>query len=96
MGPPFVHRLPHLAQQHTPTYGSPPYFSNQPTTYPPSSGLATAKNPYEPETSPGGSYRPLNVIDALAYLDKVKGQFSDRPNVYNQFLDVMKDFKSQS
>ncbi|KAG2230595.1 hypothetical protein INT48_004456 [Thamnidium elegans] len=47
-------------------------------------------------SSPNSSYRPLNVIDALAYLDQVKGQFSDKPNVYNQFLDIMKDFKSQS
>lgn len=43
-----------------------------------------------------GSYRPLNVIDALAYLDLVKGRFADNPNVYNKFLDIMKDFKSQS
>lgn len=47
-------------------------------------------------SSPNGSYRPLNVIDALAYLDQVKSRFSDKPNVYNQFLDIMKDFKSQS
>lgn len=47
-------------------------------------------------SSPNSSYRPLNVIDALAYLDQVKGRFSDKPNVYNKFLDIMKDFKSQS
>jgi paired amphipathic helix protein Sin3a len=39
--------------------------------------------------------RPLNVTDALSYLDAVKIQFSERPEVYNQFLDIMKDFKSQ-
>lgn len=39
--------------------------------------------------------RPLNVTDALGYLDAVKNQFQDRPDVYNQFLDIMKDFKSQ-
>ncbi|KAL4252934.1 Transcriptional regulatory protein Sin3-like protein [Abortiporus biennis] len=39
--------------------------------------------------------RPLNVADALGYLDSVKIQFQDRPNVYNRFLDIMKDFKSQ-
>lgn len=42
-----------------------------------------------------GNYRPLNVRDALTYLDKVKIQFSDTPTIYNQFLDIMKDFKSQ-
>ncbi|RKO92645.1 hypothetical protein BDK51DRAFT_18371 [Blyttiomyces helicus] len=41
-------------------------------------------------------YRPLNVKDALSYLDQVKIQFSDQPEVYNRFLDIMKDFKSQS
>ncbi|KAJ3283299.1 Transcriptional regulatory protein sin3 [Borealophlyctis nickersoniae] len=40
-------------------------------------------------------YRPLNVKDALSYLDQVKIQFSDQPEVYNRFLDIMKDFKSQ-
>ncbi|OCH88405.1 hypothetical protein OBBRIDRAFT_795302 [Obba rivulosa] len=39
--------------------------------------------------------RPLNVTDALSYLDSVKMQFQDSPDVYNQFLDIMKDFKSQ-
>ncbi|KAI8825138.1 uncharacterized protein EV422DRAFT_517588 [Fimicolochytrium jonesii] len=46
----------------------------------------------------GGSqeYRPLNVKDALSYLDQVKIQFNDQPEVYNRFLDIMKDFKSQA
>ncbi|KAI6161444.1 hypothetical protein EDD17DRAFT_1587529 [Pisolithus thermaeus] len=39
--------------------------------------------------------RPLNVTDALTYLDAVKIQFHDRPDVYNNFLDIMKDFKSE-
>jgi paired amphipathic helix protein Sin3a len=39
--------------------------------------------------------RPLNVTDALSYLDAVRSQFQDNPEVYNQFLDIMKDFKSQ-
>lgn len=39
--------------------------------------------------------RPLNVKDALSYLDQVKFQFSGQPEVYNRFLDIMKDFKSQ-
>ncbi|KAK9462804.1 uncharacterized protein V1516DRAFT_671173 [Lipomyces oligophaga] len=42
------------------------------------------------------TYRPLNVKDALSYLDQVKVQFSSQPDVYNRFLDIMKDFKSQS
>jgi paired amphipathic helix protein Sin3a len=32
--------------------------------------------------------------DALSYLDQVKVQFAEHPDVYNRFLDIMKDFKS--
>jgi paired amphipathic helix protein Sin3a len=45
---------------------------------------------------PKEEYRPLNVKDALTYLDKVKAKFSSQSNVYNQFLDIMKDFKTQT
>ena len=45
--------------------------------------------------SNNGNNRPLNVTDALSYLDAVKVQFYDKPDVYNHFLDIMKDFKSQ-
>ena len=36
------------------------------------------------------------VTDALQYLERVKLQFHAQPHKYNQFLDVMKDFKSQA
>ena len=39
--------------------------------------------------------KPLNVADALSYLDAVKKQFEDQPDVYNNFLDIMKDFKCE-
>lgn len=42
------------------------------------------------------AYRPLNVKDALSYLDQVKIQFQTQPDVYNHFLDIMKDFKAQT
>ena len=38
-------------------------------------------------------YHPLNVDDALKFLDVIKVRFQERPVVYNAFLDVMKDFK---
>ncbi|GAV28388.1 hypothetical protein PMKS-001859 [Pichia membranifaciens] len=41
------------------------------------------------------NYKPLNVKDALYYLDQVKLQFRNQTDVYNNFLDIMKDFKSQ-
>ena len=48
-----------------------------------------------PDNQNGAADRQLNVTDALSYLDAVKIQFHDRPDVYNVFLDIMKDFKSQ-
>jgi len=41
------------------------------------------------------SERPLNVADALSYLDDVKSRFNDQPDVYNHFLDIMKEFKNE-
>ncbi|XP_057319061.1 paired amphipathic helix protein Sin3a-like isoform X3 [Microplitis mediator] len=57
-----------------------------------------------PPTPPGGgvgggaqqNFQRLKVEDALSYLDQVKYKFSDQPQVYNDFLDIMKEFKSQS
>ena len=37
----------------------------------------------------------LNVRDALLYLDQVKVQFTDHPDVYNRFLDIMKDVRAR-
>ena len=37
----------------------------------------------------------VQVEDALSYLDQVKLQFGNQPQVYNDFLDIMKEFKSQ-
>jgi paired amphipathic helix protein Sin3a len=39
--------------------------------------------------------RELKVEDALLYLDQVKLEFGDRPRIYNEFLDIMKNFKAQ-
>lgn len=39
--------------------------------------------------------RELRVEDALLYLDQVKVEFGDRPQIYNEFLDIMKTFKTQ-
>jgi paired amphipathic helix protein Sin3a len=53
----------------------------------PKDGLSTPQADMAP--------RQLNVTDALTYLDAVKMQFADKPDVYNHFLDIMKEFKSQ-
>ena len=41
---------------------------------------------------------PLGAVKfetALEFLDQVKTQFQHRPQVYKEFLKIMKDFKSQ-
>lgn len=57
-------------------------------------GIAPSSASQAP-TSPGTVVRPLNVKDALSYLELVKVKFENWPEVYNHFLDIMKDFKSQ-
>ncbi|PIL27732.1 hypothetical protein GSI_10885 [Ganoderma sinense ZZ0214-1] len=37
----------------------------------------------------------LNVSDALSFVDSVKLQFAEQPEVYDEFLGIMKDFKFQ-
>ncbi|XP_007669066.1 paired amphipathic helix protein Sin3b isoform X3 [Ornithorhynchus anatinus] len=39
---------------------------------------------------------PVHVEDALSYLDQVKIRFGSDPATYNGFLEIMKEFKSQS
>jgi paired amphipathic helix protein Sin3a len=60
------------------------------------STLSMDKETASAQPSPSlAGYRPLNVKDALSYLDSVKAQFNGRPEIYNDFLDIMKDFKTQ-
>uniref|UniRef100_A0A3B3ZSG9 Paired amphipathic helix protein Sin3b n=1 Tax=Periophthalmus magnuspinnatus TaxID=409849 RepID=A0A3B3ZSG9_9GOBI len=40
-------------------------------------------------------FQKLKVEDALSYLDQVKNRFANDPGIYNKFLDIMKEFKSQ-
>lgn len=47
----------------------------------------------DPTSQP--SYQRLKVEDALSYLDQVKSKFQNNPEVYNDFLDIMKEFKAQ-
>lgn len=48
------------------------------------------------QQSPSNNFQRLKVEDALSYLDLVKFKFGNKPQVYNDFLDIMKEFKSQS
>ncbi|KAH9508489.1 Paired amphipathic helix protein Sin3a [Bulinus truncatus] len=67
------------------------------------SGLATNQSMLGPSLSGGQQQQQqqqqcqrLKVEDALSYLDQVKLQFGNQPQVYNDFLDIMKEFKSQT
>ena len=48
-------------------------------------GLTTAAAAAQPP-----SFQRLKVEDALSYLDQVKFKFGTQPQVYNDFLDIMK------
>ncbi|OBZ85577.1 putative Xaa-Pro aminopeptidase P [Choanephora cucurbitarum] len=81
--PPKPSRSPNVSNTNLPRLQSPvasPSYSRQKT----------------PIAESSNGYRPLNVKDALTYLDQVKVKFSEQPEVYNQFLDIMKEFKSQA
>ena len=41
-------------------------------------------------------YPTAAVEGALNYLDQVKSEFCDRPDIYKEFLDIMKSFKSKA
>ncbi|KAJ8924461.1 hypothetical protein NQ315_007258 [Exocentrus adspersus] len=60
----------------------------------PSANLQEA--PQQQQQSPSNNFQRLKVEDALSYLDLVKYKFGSTPQVYNDFLDIMKEFKSQS
>lgn len=101
--PPYSERRPSIArpampqqtlhQQQQQQQPPPPSQSQQQQASPVPPANSTANTS---PSSQGGGYRPLNVRDALTYLDQVKVRFSDQPDVYNRFLDIMKDFKSQA
>lgn len=49
--------------------------------------------------APVGSMMPgqgrLTTSDALSYLRNVKVKFADRKDIYDTFLEIMKEFKAQ-
>uniref|UniRef100_A0A8C4Y379 SIN3 transcription regulator family member A n=1 Tax=Gopherus evgoodei TaxID=1825980 RepID=A0A8C4Y379_9SAUR len=53
-------------------------------------------HPTPPAAPVQGQQQFQRLKDALSYLDQVKLQFGSQPQVYNDFLDIMKEFKSQS
>ncbi|RKP25388.1 Sin3 family co-repressor-domain-containing protein, partial [Syncephalis pseudoplumigaleata] len=67
-------------------------------TPPPAAAMASPPVAYPAATTDTSSRARsgLNVRDALVYLEEVKRQFADEPDVYGRFLDIMKEFKSHA
>lgn len=61
----------------------------------PTPSSITSASTSDPNTQPARDQMP-KVQDALGYLERVKVTFYSQPAVYNQFLAIMKDFKSHS
>ncbi|GAA6009510.1 hypothetical protein JCM11491_003584 [Sporobolomyces phaffii] len=75
---------------------------HQPPRSTPAAQQSAPTPPSQPPAAPAAqqasnaALRPLNVRDALQYLDRVKQQFANEYEVYDQFLTIMKDFKTQN
>ncbi|KAK5625473.1 hypothetical protein RRF57_001189 [Xylaria bambusicola] len=53
--------------------------------------ISILKTPDTPMNSP----KPPILNDALEYLDLLRAHFKETPDIYNEFLDIMKDFKNR-
>lgn len=47
-------------------------------------------------SSQASSSAPPQLNDAFAYLDKVRNEFADQPEIYNKFLQTMREFKANT
>lgn len=59
-------------------------------------GIGNSSTPQQPQNGALSQGQQPILNDALSYLDQVKVRFQHEPDVYNRFLDIMKDFKSQA
>lgn len=84
--------------QPQPTHAQPPAPQPQQVQTNVPQNMTTVTQSGPPPTSASGQekFQRLKVEDALSYLDQVKYKFGNQPQVYNDFLDIMKEFKSQS
>ncbi|KAI3954048.1 hypothetical protein MKW98_017872 [Papaver atlanticum] len=57
--------------------------------------ISSRGEPSGQQQGPGGMSQKLTTNDALAYLKAVKDIFQDKRMKYDEFLEVMKDFKAQ-
>ncbi|KIY93141.1 paired amphipathic helix protein Sin3a [Monoraphidium neglectum] len=61
----------------------------------PMSGGAAKRPGSGPPAGGSSSAARLTTSDALTYLRDVKNKFADRKDVYDTFLEIMKEFKAQ-
>lgn len=59
-------------------------------------GPAAATNQERPSSAGQGGPAHPQLNDALAYLERVKAEFNDQPEIYNKFLQIMRDFKANA
>lgn len=77
----------------SPTYTAPPPGYGHVMMGP--AGLANYHVP-PPPSSQAPQPQKMELHDAFAYLDRVKAEFSDQPDVYNRFLQIMREFKANA
>ncbi|XP_026550323.1 paired amphipathic helix protein Sin3a-like, partial [Notechis scutatus] len=94
-----VSTVPQSSNSHGPTLAAVHSGHHHPTPVQPhgSQVVQSHAHPTPPAAPVQGQqqFQRLKVEDALSYLDQVKLQFGSQPQVYNDFLDIMKEFKSQ-
>lgn len=56
---------------------------------------AAAAPPAQPPAGGATAGQKLTTNDALVYLKAVKDKFQDKRDKYDEFLEVMRDFKSE-
>lgn len=76
-----------------------PVIALAPTTYvsvaiPISSTTPTSTSSNVTSTGSTSTTQSMQLNDAFAYLDRVRAEFADQPEIYNKFLQVMREFKS--
>lgn len=95
--------VPVVPQQQSPTHQQQQGLSQQQTPQQPITFPVPTTAPTATTTTGGTGQPPAQGEDrkqleesALDFLDQVKLQFSSQPRIYNQFLDIMKDFKGKA
>ena len=60
-----------------------------------SNGAPAAATSNSAQGNGSNNYRLPNLTVALSYLDDIKVHFHDKPDVYDHFMDIMKDLTNQ-